>query len=620
VSADALLEDAASDPAAAPLLVTYAAAVARDLGDHAGADAVLEGALSAAPLADPAVALELGLQAALSDALVRGDAVAARARLERLAPHPTEPFYPLLAEAAVLATEGRRADAADALRRWLEGARTSRTGAARLRVGNEWALERLGERLGPIAEHERHGPLARLGLLLAGLFFTTAFGALAVLAGTALARAAGAGGELVGPAVAVGLFGVIAAYGVHLTIRGLRGRSRVASGGRLEQALERAVRTGTWLLLPLALGTGWLAAGGLAEFLLLRGPPAARIAWLFLALAVATLAHVVLHELGHLLAAVSLGYHVREVVAGPLRLVRQGGRIRAGWRPGALLSGHVVAWPRTAALARFRHAIFVLAGPAATVAATVACAWALLSPSPSGAAAYALGAGALSGAGVLLGSVVAPKGAAMRSDFQLVRDLVARTTWATPASLAAANDVNDRRRARDWRVSAEELARAAADVADSGGWAQLLAIVRTLDGEEPDAARPLLEAALADSRGGYRLELLLQAALLEALVGADGAAARARLEAAEALDPGPYADLARAAVRLADGDAAGARAALDGWEGAVARSSDPALARLGNHWAIDLLQRRLGPGPAPADGCENRPLDPSGTGGRAADR
>ncbi|ATB43337.1 hypothetical protein CYFUS_008817 [Cystobacter fuscus] len=78
------------------------------------------------------------------------DATRARACLEEEAaagPHGTHPFYPRLAEAAVLFAEGRETEARAALTQWEEESLASEC-RAELIVGNLWALERLRAALG----------------------------------------------------------------------------------------------------------------------------------------------------------------------------------------------------------------------------------------------------------------------------------------------------------------------------------------------------------------------------------------------------------------------------------------------------------------------------------------
>jgi hypothetical protein len=127
----------------------YALCILLDRDDLAAARALLEDPVV---LSSSCVELrqEFLLQHALLYALCGLDATRARACLEEEAeagPHATNPFYPRLAEAAVLLAEGRDAEARTALTQWEEEALASGR-RAELIIGNLWALERLRAALG----------------------------------------------------------------------------------------------------------------------------------------------------------------------------------------------------------------------------------------------------------------------------------------------------------------------------------------------------------------------------------------------------------------------------------------------------------------------------------------
>lgn len=136
-------EAAASDPRAPPEVRLAALCVALDTGDWARAEAILARG-SGQDRREDQIRQEFALQAAALAALVRGDPAAARARLAEVGP-PALPGYPMLAEAALAATEGRADEARALLARWRDLA--DRTGLASFRVGNEWAEERLDDLL-----------------------------------------------------------------------------------------------------------------------------------------------------------------------------------------------------------------------------------------------------------------------------------------------------------------------------------------------------------------------------------------------------------------------------------------------------------------------------------------
>jgi hypothetical protein len=125
-------------------LLLAAAAVALDTDDVALASEVLA-RIAEAPVTEPQMRHELELQAAMVEAF-DGRVAAARDRLDRIGQHPMHPEYGALATAVVLAAEGRQGEAAEAFASW-ERAITSTGMAAVVRVGNDWAIERLRARI-----------------------------------------------------------------------------------------------------------------------------------------------------------------------------------------------------------------------------------------------------------------------------------------------------------------------------------------------------------------------------------------------------------------------------------------------------------------------------------------
>jgi hypothetical protein len=80
------------------------------------------------------------------EALLEHNRASAREHLARLGPNVRFPFYLRLAEAAVLCSEGRLREAADALAEWQRSVDASGLDAL-LRAGNQWALEIIPKRL-----------------------------------------------------------------------------------------------------------------------------------------------------------------------------------------------------------------------------------------------------------------------------------------------------------------------------------------------------------------------------------------------------------------------------------------------------------------------------------------
>ncbi|MET0402539.1 MAG: hypothetical protein ABW123_09055 [Cystobacter sp.] len=124
-------------------LQMFALAVLLDRGDFPAARELLARMTPSLEALPVPVAQEVRLQEVMLHAL--GDAPdTARARmiLGEVGPHATDPLYPRLAEAAVLLSEGQKAESLAALQQWEE---TSQQGgrAAMWRSGNQWAIERL---------------------------------------------------------------------------------------------------------------------------------------------------------------------------------------------------------------------------------------------------------------------------------------------------------------------------------------------------------------------------------------------------------------------------------------------------------------------------------------------
>jgi hypothetical protein len=128
--------------AARESLYLAAAAVALGTGDDQLDGEVLREALNGPTPADsPPMRFELQLQLAFL-----GRVADARRRLDDLQPPVTIPDYPKLAQAVVVAAEGRPAEARGLLEKW-EHVLAETGMAASIQVGNEWAVERLRAQL-----------------------------------------------------------------------------------------------------------------------------------------------------------------------------------------------------------------------------------------------------------------------------------------------------------------------------------------------------------------------------------------------------------------------------------------------------------------------------------------
>ena len=287
-TSEELARAAERDPLARDGLLLYAAAVARDRGDHAKANEILGRALAAVDPVDEAMTQEFELQVVLAEALLRGDAHGARTRFARLGSHAVV-SYPRLAEAAVLLAEGSRDDAATALEAWTAAAASSAPGMGRLRVGNEWAIDLIEERLGrrPAGgahdERERLSALARVGHVLVGSVFVAGFGALTLAVAFGAARDIHTPRSRLGLAVTFALgFALIAAYGATMVVRGARGVRGVRWGSPRHGLMDRCTSAilaqverlphPPGLFVTLLLAIGWIACGSLSRFMLLDGP------------------------------------------------------------------------------------------------------------------------------------------------------------------------------------------------------------------------------------------------------------------------------------------------------------------------------------------------------------
>jgi hypothetical protein len=141
IPAPALLA-ALDDPGAdRESLLLAAACVALDTGDDAQAGRILSRALDEPAPSPSMVRGELELQAAMLAAF-QGRTAEARARLARVRGFGELPAYPRLAEAVLDACEGATEAAAAGLAAW-EAALHGTGRASSIRVGNEWAVERL---------------------------------------------------------------------------------------------------------------------------------------------------------------------------------------------------------------------------------------------------------------------------------------------------------------------------------------------------------------------------------------------------------------------------------------------------------------------------------------------
>jgi hypothetical protein len=102
------------------------------------------------------------------------------------------------------------------------------------------------------------------------------------------------------------------------------------------------------------------------------------------ALLTSFIAVLVVHEAGHLVAAILMKFELLALSLGPIRVAHLHGRWSFQFNAKNLFSGAVSAIPRTNEFWRARTLVVVGAGPAATLLSGMACAYIILSLQPTG--------------------------------------------------------------------------------------------------------------------------------------------------------------------------------------------------------------------------------------------
>jgi hypothetical protein len=382
--------------------------------------------------------------------------------------------------------------------------------------------------------------------------------------------------------VALGWMGAFVGVGIWLILTALL--PTLVSGPRLLQA-DTTLRDLQERLDPWFIGIPWTCGWALI------GLTKDHEAWALAALPVSFCLAAIVHELGHASAGALLGIRLLSVQVGRVRLHLRPLRLR--WIGRQFIGGLVQPAPEIGALPRWRQALFILGGPAASVAcAAVVLTWALQSPSPVrpflGAAGFA---SALAGIIALTPWRMTDEG--MPSDGLALLKLLRRSAPQLLATQILALTAAGKR-PREWHVSLERLAEAAAK---DGGWTTLFAYELALDTGSTEQARVMLERGLATSADHpeIRTDVLLQAAMFYALIDADPERARAALPLQLANTEPWYPLLAHAAVLAAEGRLDEARAARGAWlTGVEATPKENRALRIGgNEWVLDDLARRL---------------------------
>lgn len=304
------------------------------------------------------------------------------------------------------------------------------------------------------------------------------------------------------------------------------------------------------------------------------------------------------HEAGHLVAGVLVGYRPLLLIAGPLRVERAGRRARVGLnRSIALAGGLAVCVPVGLHDLRRRTLVMAAGGPIASLllgvqalalwtatASFLARGGALASLANLGL--IALGIGSLA---IGLVTLLPMRTGGFYSDGARILRLIRASEDAERevALIALTGLTMAGARPRDWDA---DLVRRTAEIRDGGAFevgGLQFAHAYALDTGDVPAARGYLEAALDrvdQLPPATRASVYLSAAVFYALYDRDAARARAALERAtprgDLLNTPHQRLLALAAVHLVEGDAAGAAAAAREARRLSARAVDRGAALL----------------------------------------
>lgn len=289
------------------------------------------------------------------------------------------------------------------------------------------------------------------------------------------------------------------------------------------------------------------------------------------------------HELGHLLGGMAVGFRPLLFMVGPLRVEREGERLRVKLAfTGASFSALAVCVPTDARDLRRRSLWMAAGGPLASfIAGIVLLGLRPLLDAPPFADTLLLATGVLSLLMCLVSAIPRTLTGFYSDGARIIRLVRGGADVECEMACRALTGLTmGGVRPRDW--SPELVARAAAGELDMihGVAGRICAYGHELDAGRVDAARAHLEAVLAaaetlpkQSRPG----LMLQAARFAARVDRDAARARGFLARAEGglMVPSHSRLLAEAAIACVEGDRARAAERLDAAEAALCRGIDP---------------------------------------------
>ena len=329
----------------------------------------------------------------------------------------------------------------------------------------------------------------------------------------------------------------------------------------------------------------WLGAGWAAFFVPLALTIQTTLFWCVASVPLALLIAMLVHESGHLAAAVLFGLRITGIQLGPLLLDLQERRLT----PASVTERAGAVWAVDVYRSRPCAVVVTAAGSVANLVFAITClvGWS----SPLGLV-FGL-ASAMTSFLNLFGSQ--PEQSEWKSDGKVLLDIFFHWPRLTAERKILA-EVQLGLRPREWSLPLSECL---AKVDDGGTLLALLTFARAMDEGQVEIGARLLEEALPihGVPPPVRIDWFLEGATFHALVGGDAKWAGALLERARTLagyTPG-YALLAEAAVLLVQGAQENARTALAGWLDHVSRAPNPNYTRGGHEWAVDELTKRLGP-------------------------
>jgi hypothetical protein len=409
----------------------------------------------------------------------------------------------------------------------------------------------------------------RAVVLLATAFATT----MAVVASLATHQAEASTALL----PAVGLLSVAAVVAVLLVTSGTSGRHRL-SNPEVHPALSELSQVVTGAIV-VAIPLYDLSAGGWRQWAALVLPAAAGVI-------LAQVAHVALHETGHLTAARAVGAPWEMIAIGPAVVRRRETGVHVTWsRFSPLSGGFVIVHQRHTVLDWRRMIAFTLGGTVVSlILACVGVALALAAwrhdTLPSSLRALALAFGGVMAMDA--GSTVVLTAFAVSTDGQLIADALRRRYPAEPAQ----HPIHPREMplvdALDDEPSIDRVA------------CGLYAAITRNEQRTAAAARDRLIALAPKQLAAFRGELMYEAAFATALLDGDDGAARTLLDQAPryGLQNPVVRARAEAAVLIAEGDREGAIAAAE--RGLAAYGDDSRDVFWERDWLVELRRDAQG--------------------------